>query len=97
MSFVKQLLVRKQQLRKTTQEIADMIGGSRPNLTRVLSSTVKSDPRASTLEAVADALDAKWMLIPRHLVPEVERLVSGKPIGPDDIPSAAERLLGNKP
>jgi len=97
MNFITQLLARKKGLRKTTQQIADMTGASRPNLSRVLSSDSKADPRASTLSAVAEALDAKWVLVPRHLMPEVERLLSGKPIGPDDVPTAVERMLGKSP
>jgi hypothetical protein len=53
------------------------------------------DMRASTLDALASALDAQWVLVPKHLVPEVERLLSGKGIGPDDAPSSIERLLGD--
>lgn len=92
-----QLLARKRALNKTVGQIADLIGGSRPHLSKVISGKSKSDPKASTLEAIADALDAQWVLVPKHLMPEVERLLSGKPIGPDKTPSSMELLFKQKP
>lgn len=62
-----------------------------PQVSNVLSG--KLDSRLSTLEALGDAMDASLVLIPKHLLPEISRILSGKPIGPDDIPSTVDRLL----
>ncbi|MFZ6644971.1 XRE family transcriptional regulator [Undibacterium sp. TJN25] len=91
MSLIPQIKARQQSLGKTTRDIAKMVAMAPSNATNSLSG--KIDVRASTLEAFAGALDAKWVLVPRHLMPEVERLLSGKSIGPDDVPSAAQRFL----
>ncbi|HTD04519.1 helix-turn-helix domain-containing protein [Undibacterium sp.] len=91
MNLVRQIKSRQQSLGKTTREIAKLVGMAPSNATNSLAG--KIDVRASTLEAFADALDAKWVLVPRHLLPEIERILSGKSIGPDDVPSAAQRFL----
>lgn len=62
-----------------------------PQVSNVLSGKV--DSRIGTCEALADAMDASLVLIPKHLLPEVARLLSGKAIGPDDVPSTVDRLL----
>ena len=91
MNFFVQLKNRRIQLRRTVEEIVLFTGIAAPNLSNIFNG--KKDVRASTLQAVGDALDAKWILIPQHLLPEVERIISGKPIGPDDVPSTAEQLF----
>lgn len=62
-----------------------------PQVSNVLSGKV--DSRLSTVEALADSMDASLVLIPKHLLPEVARLLSGKTIRPDDVPSTVDRLL----
>lgn len=91
MSLIQQIKARQQSLGKTTREIAQLVAMAPSNATSALSG--KIDVRASTLEGFADALDAKWVLVPRHLLPEVERILSGRSVGPDDVPSAAQRFL----
>ena len=54
----------------------------------------KSEAKSGTLHALADALNANWVLVPKHLMPEVERLLSGKVIGPDDTPSTIDKIFG---
>jgi hypothetical protein len=95
MSFVSQLNARRKSLKRKIPEIAEYIAVQPSNLYRMLASG--RDMRGSTLDALAAALDAQWMLVPKHLIPEVERLLSGKAIGPDDAPSSVERLLGEQP
>ncbi len=95
MNFIKSINERRRVLKKEVKEIAAFIGMKTENVYRILSSG--RDMRASTLDGFADALDAKWMLVPKHLIPEVERLISGKAIGPDDVPSSIDLLLGDKP
>jgi len=53
--------------------------------------------RLGTVEALANAMGASVVVIPKHLLPEVERLLSGKAIGPDDVPSSVDRFLARTP
>jgi transcriptional regulator with XRE-family HTH domain len=53
----------------------------------------KRDARLSSCESLAAAMNANLMVIPYHLMPEVNRLLSGQAIGPDDVPTAAEMIL----
>jgi transcriptional regulator with XRE-family HTH domain len=92
MSQIDQIQARRRQLGKPVQEIAATIAMAPSNLYRALSS--RRDMRASSLNAMAAALDAEWVLVPKHLLPEVERLLAGKQIGPDDVPSSIDRLFG---
>ena len=91
MSIFEQLQRRRGQLGKTLQSVADLTAMSVPQVSNVLSGKV--DSRIGTCEALADAMDASLVLIPKHLLPEVARLLSGKAIGPDDVPSTVDRLL----
>jgi transcriptional regulator with XRE-family HTH domain len=92
MTVFEQLQQRRSQLGKTLQNLASLTAMSVPQVSNVLSGKV--DSRLSTFEALADAMDASLVLIPKHLLPEVARLLSGKTIGPDDVPSTVDRLLG---
>jgi transcriptional regulator with XRE-family HTH domain len=92
MTVFEQLQQRRSQLGKTLQSLASLTAMSVPQVSNVLSG--KLDSRISTFEALADAMDARLVLIPKHLLPEVSRLLSGKTIGPDDVPSTVDRLLG---
>ncbi|MYM98050.1 helix-turn-helix domain-containing protein [Duganella vulcania] len=92
MSVFEQLQQRRRQLGKTLQNLADLTAMNVPQVSNVLSG--KLDSRLSTYEALAGAMDASLVLIPKHLLPEVARLLSGKAIGPDDVPSTVDRLLG---
>nr|WP_315260967.1 helix-turn-helix transcriptional regulator [uncultured Duganella sp.] len=91
MKVFEQLQQRRGQLGKTLQTISTLTAMSVPQISNVLSGKV--DSRLSTVEALADAMDASLVLIPKHLLPELARLLSGKTIGPDDIPSTVDRLL----
>lgn len=87
-----QLQSRRRQLGKSLVDIGRLTGMSSSHLSNILNG--KKDAQSSTLNALADALDAKWILIPRHLLPEIERLLAGKSIGPDSVPSTVDRLFG---
>lgn len=91
MTIFEQLQQRRHGLGKTLQNLSSLTAISVPQVSNVLSGKV--DSRISTCEALADAMDASLMLIPKHLLPEVARLLSGKTIGPDDVPSTVDRLL----
>ena len=92
MRVFEQLQKRRGQLGKTLGGIAKLTGISVPQVSNVLAGKV--DARGSTYEALSEALNARLVLVPKHLLPEVNRLLSGKPIGPDDVPTAVERFLG---
>ncbi len=92
MTVSEQLHQRRTQLGKTLQDIASLTAISVPQVSNALSGKV--DSRLSTAEALANALDASLVVVPKHLLPEVQRLLSGKAIGPDDVPSSVDRFLG---
>ena len=91
MNFVDQLRTRRVALGKSPKDISREIAVQLPNLYRLL--TGKHDMKGSTLDALAASLNAEWVLIPKHLLPEVYRLLSGKTLAPDNVPSAMERML----
>jgi transcriptional regulator with XRE-family HTH domain len=92
MKLSEQLSDRRAQSNRTLQQIHDVTGIATSSISKLLSG--KSEAKAGTLEALADALDATWVLVPKHLLPEVQRLLSGKAIGPDDSPSTVDQLFG---
>jgi transcriptional regulator with XRE-family HTH domain len=92
MTVFEQLQQRRSHLGKTLQSLATLTAMSVPQVSNALNGKV--DSRLSTLAALADAMDASLVLVPKHLLPEIARLLSGKAIGPDDIPSTVDRLLG---
>lgn len=92
MMVFKQLQRRRSQLGKTLQSLASLTAMSVPQISNVLSG--KLDSRLSTVETLANAMDASLVLIPKHLLPEILRLLSGKTIGPDNVPSTVDRFWG---
>ena len=92
MSFVTQIKALIQRRQATLSALAPRVGMARPNLTAALSG--RHDTRASTLDAVAFALDATWMLIPNEQAENVRRVLEGKGLGPDrDAKTAAELFM----
>lgn len=91
MSIIQQLSERRIQQGLTLKELEKLTGLD----TSVISHTLSGnrDSRLSTVEALAGAMNASLVAVPNYLLPEVLRLMSGKAIGPDDVPSAAERIL----
>jgi transcriptional regulator with XRE-family HTH domain len=92
MKLSEQLSARRAQSDRTLQQLHGVTGIATSSVSKLLSG--KSEAKAGTLEALADALDATWVLVPKHLLPEVQRLLSGKVIGPDDAPSTVDQLFG---
>ncbi|EON21161.1 HTH cro/C1-type domain-containing protein [Cupriavidus necator] len=66
---------------KTLTEIGRVLGMASQNLSAILLG--KKDSRASTLEALAAALDAEWVLVPNERAQEVRQVLEGKGSGPD--------------
>ena len=91
MKISEQLSARRVQTDRSLQQVHDVTGIAASTVSKLLNG--KSEARSGTLEALADALDATWVLVPKHLLPEVERLLSGKAIGPDDAPSTVDQLF----
>ena len=91
MSLSNQLKKRKAQQGSSLATLSKLTGMPPSHLSNIINGV--KDAQASSLEAVADSLDATWLLIPKHLLPEVERLLSGKAIGPDNVPSTVDRLF----
>ncbi len=92
MSFISQIRTLIARRKATVTALAPRIGMARPNLTAALSG--RHDTRASTLDAVAFALDAEWVLVPNELAQEVRQVLEGKGQGPDrDAKSAADLFL----
>lgn len=86
-----QLKQRRAQQGTTLLELAELTGLDTSVISHTLSG--KRDSRISTYESLAGAMDAKLVVVPVYLLPEIERLLSGKAIGPDDVPTAAELIL----
>ncbi|MCA1322756.1 helix-turn-helix domain-containing protein [Herbaspirillum sp. alder98] len=92
MTIFEQLQLRRRQLGRTLQSLSSLTAMSVPQVSNALNGRV--DSRLSTLEALADAMDASLVVVPKHLMPELTRLLSGKTIGPDDVASTVDRFLG---
>ncbi|MGV7206869.1 helix-turn-helix domain-containing protein [Oxalobacteraceae bacterium A2-2] len=75
----------------TMVRLAELIGMARPNLVTVLSG--RHDSRASTLEGLAAALEAEWVLVPKEHLAEVRRVVEGHGSGPDWTAKSAVELF----
>lgn len=94
MNFFEQLNQRRLRLGRKQQDVAQLTGIAAPHVSTMLKG--QKDVQASTLAALADAVDAEWVLVPKHLMPEVQRLLSGKAVGPDDVDSTVDQLFGGK-
>lgn len=83
-------------LRKLSlMEVGRLIGMASSNLSVALSG--KQDVRASTLDAIASALDAEWVLVPKEHLAEVRQTLAGKAAGPDrGAPTSVDLLLGDE-
>ena len=70
------------QRRLTLENVSGNAGMSVQHLSEIESS--KRDPRLSSIERIADAMELAVMLVPEHLAPDVRRYVVGpaKPLKP---------------
>ena len=94
MSFLTQLKQLLAQRAATATRLADLVGMARPNLVTTLSG--KHDTRGSTLEALAGALDAQWVLVPKERLVAVQRILEGLDTGPDRAAKSAVELFLEK-
>lgn len=81
MSFIAQVRALRARRALATARLVELLGMARPNLVRVLGG--KHDVRASTLEGLAAALDAEWVLVPKEQLEAVQRILTGKDAEPD--------------
>ncbi|WP_206363434.1 helix-turn-helix domain-containing protein [Cupriavidus necator] len=81
MSLVSQCRQLREARGKTLTDIGRVLGMATQNLSAILLG--KKDSRASTLEALAAALDAQWVLVPNERIQEVRQVLEGKGSGPD--------------
>jgi transcriptional regulator with XRE-family HTH domain len=92
MSFIDQLRRLVAQRGTTPARLAGLVGIARPNLVTTLSG--KHDTRGSTLEAIAGALDAQWVLVPKEHLAAVRQVLEGRDTGPDrDAKGAVDLFL----
>lgn len=70
-----------------------LIGMAHQNLSAILRG--EKDSRASTFEALAGAMDAEWVMVPKEKLAEVRQVLEGKGSGPDRTArSTLDYLLG---
>ncbi|WP_235844699.1 helix-turn-helix domain-containing protein [Cupriavidus agavae] len=62
-------------------QLGRMIGMAHQNLSAILRG--EKDSRASTFEALAAAMGAEWVMVPRENLAEVRQILEGKGSGPD--------------
>ncbi|CAB3746350.1 helix-turn-helix domain-containing protein [Paraburkholderia humisilvae] len=96
MSFLSQIKQLIAQRETPSARLAELVGIARPNLVTTLSG--KHDTRGSTLDAIAGALNAQWVLVPNEHLAAVERVLAGRDAGPDrEAKSAVDLFVGKNP
>jgi len=93
-SFPDQLSTLRKRRQQSIAQMSTLLGMAVSNLASALNG--KRDLRASTVEALASALDAKWVLVPNEYALEVDRLIEGKGTGPDSQAKTSMTLLLEK-
>lgn len=79
-SFIPSELRRQRLKRKLTLEVASGRAGiSLQHLSEIESA--KRDPRLTSIERIADALNLTVMLVPDHLAPQVRRYIARQGLG----------------
>ncbi|WP_223851654.1 MULTISPECIES: helix-turn-helix domain-containing protein [Cupriavidus] len=81
MSLLSQSQAMRRQRGITIADLSRMVGMAAQNLSAILRG--KKDSRASTFEALAAAMDAEWVMVPRERLMEVRQVLEGKGAGPD--------------
>ncbi len=74
-SFIPSIIRRYRNQRDLTLEnVSGIAGMSVQHLSEIESS--KRDPRLSSIERIADAMELALMLVPEHLAPEIRRYIA---------------------
>ena len=84
MRFTDQLAALRGQRRLSLAAIGGIVGMAVPNLSTVLRG--RGETKASTLESIASALDATWLLVPNEQRAAVQRAMASN--GADTHPNA---------
>jgi len=96
MSLVSQISAMRRYRQLKLSGLAQLLGMDVSNLSTVLRG--KKDSRASTLEALASAMNSEWLLVPRERLAEVRQVLEGKGAGPDqEARSAIDIFLDKSP
>ena len=74
-SFIPQVIRRYRNQRRLTLEIVSGIAGMSPQHLSEIESG-KRDPRLSSIERIADAMELTVMLVPDHMAAEIRRYVA---------------------
>ena len=76
-SFIPSTIRRyRNQRRLTLENISDLTGMSVQHLSEIESA--KRDPRLSSIERIADAMELAVILVPEHMAPEIRRYVASQ-------------------
>lgn len=81
MSLLSQSQAMRSRRKVSISHLARMIGMAHQNLSAILRG--EKDSRASTYEALAGAMGAEWVLVPKDKLAEVRQVLEGKGSGPD--------------
>ncbi|MGG1949302.1 helix-turn-helix transcriptional regulator [Trinickia sp. NRRL B-1857] len=79
MRFTDQLAALRAHRRLSLAAIGGLVGMAVPNLSAVLRG--RGDTKASTLESIASALDATWLLVPNERCEAVQRAMGSNEAG----------------
>ena len=90
-SFIPSTIRRyRNQRRLTLENVSGIAGMSVQHLSEIESS--KRDPRLSSIERIADAMELAVMLVPEHMAPDIRRhIASQAPVDIGDFQLAAQR------
>ena len=80
MHFTDQLVALRARRRMSLATIGGIVGMAVPNLSAVLRG--RGDTKGSTLDSIASALDAEWVLVPKEHCEAVRRIVEGAASSP---------------
>lgn len=96
MNIRQSLAIRRKQTRHSLESIEKKTGIGKSQLSRILNE--KIDAQASTLEAIAAALDAEILVVPKELVYEVRQFIGSRGQVTSPVSkSAAETFLEQAP
>ena len=77
LSFIPSTIRRyRNQRRLTLENVSEVAGMSVQHLSEIESS--KCDPRLSSIERIADAMELAVMLVPEHMAPDIRRYVASQ-------------------
>jgi transcriptional regulator with XRE-family HTH domain len=95
MSHLEQLTLRRYRQEMSMTDLARLSRMDISGVSDILEG--KSEPLESDLDALAEGLNAKWVLVPTEFLPQVRKLLNVTGMDPDfDAPSAVEMFLKSR-